>query len=166
MRFASWAILVATAFPGLACTDSGRSHEISYKGIYPVVLERVAKELDLSQTLALHPFLGHLDWATGDTVVRIDTFSRFDAYVVSSVVDAHSSEYHLCTLTPQKNCDPSEDKVHVILSEPADLGVRSLGVLALVVDHRSGSKIITKYVANLRAGGNRWRLATFREVNF
>jgi len=90
-------------------------------------------------------------------------FLPTDTVTVRDFVSGHPDEYHLCTLTPLKSCDAAVDEVFVILSEISQMDRRKFGVLVLVVDYQSPSRVQRYFEAYIEPRGGIWRTVSVRE---
>ena len=155
------AVLTLVVF---GCADRYSSDRPSHHEVYPQVLESISREVDLDHSLAVHPLLAHLDSIPGDTVLQMVSFSRYETHIVPALVEADSSNFHLCSLTELMDCDRNVDEVFLILSEPVELADRRIGVLSLVTDHRSQADVRTLFAASVYRGLTGWRITSFRRM--
>lgn len=159
-------ILFSACLPWLiACSEGVESRIPNRWDAFNSVLHRITEVFDPTGGLALHPFLGLISREPGGRSVRLGEFDLVDTLVIKTFVESSEGGYHICSLTPQKSCDRSVDKVHVILSRLEDLGGRRFGLVALVFDDRSPPGVWAHYTSEFRPRRGGWQIVSFRKTN-
>jgi hypothetical protein len=153
MRTGRLLVTLALSLAGCASPPPDQLADPDEAELYGHVLEVARTELDLPDTIVIHPYLAVARDSAGNVTFQLDEF-EFEPSAALRLLQLADGAISGCAYDAQGLCTTSS---YVVLSQMVRLAERDAAIVVLAVD-RSDARRHRQLLVRLRHQGGEWRV--------